>query len=411
MIIIEAKYKRFFYTLISLVFLFLLSLSFEYVNYKSIKKEELFETKVYIVNIYEKENSLVLKLKNKSFTFFTSVSKNNSLKKLDTLNIAFITTHIDFYNFLKGFYAQNIYYESLEKEKSLKQSLVENINLQHSNEKIRELFQALFLAIPLSSDLRDFFSAISLSHLIALSGFHLAVLSYVSYIILYPLYYNFHKKHFPYRNKKFDILILTCIGLLFYLIFTGFVPSLLRAFIMLIVSIFLLRSNIKIFSFYSLFLVLFIILILYPKYLFSLGLWFSFFGVFYIFLFIQYFKNIKSKIFQVLFFNYWIYFALNPIIHYFFPLTSYEQLISPLLTIIFILFYPFELFLHFINYGFLLDEYLEMLIQMDIKTYEKSTSLSFLIFFIICSFLSIKSKYSYFILNFFIVVYSLYLFL
>lgn len=409
MVIIE-KIKEFYLFILLIFVLFLLSLSFEYINYKELKKEELFETKVEVLNIYEKKEFLVLKLKASNFEFFTSINKDISLKKLDHLNLAFLSNNLNFYTYLKGFYVKTIYYEKVEKEDTLKDFFVTKIEKQHKIKNISELFQALFLAIPISKDLREVFSSYGISHLIALSGFHLAVLSFLIYIIFYYPYSYIHSKYFPYRNKKFDILLFSLFILFIYLIFTNIVPSLLRAFVMLLLSVYLLRSNIKLFSFYTLFLVFILIICLFPKYIFSLGLWFSFFGVFYIFLFIQYFKDIKNRFFQVVFFNFWIFFAINPIIHYFFAITSYEQLLSPIITIFFTIFYPIELFLHFIDYGGLFDMFLEVFINKEIYSFEKSTSFIFLFIYMVVSILSIVKKGFFYLLNLLSLIFLFYLY-
>ncbi|WP_226896365.1 ComEC/Rec2 family competence protein [Poseidonibacter ostreae] len=397
---------------ISVLFIiFLINISIEYSKYKELKYEELFETEVLIVNIYEKEKVNTLKLKNKDFKFFTSVSKELDLNKLDLLQIAFLTKNIDFIDFLKGFYAKSIYLDKIHKNTTLKDKIIDKINFYHKSHKIKEVFKALFLAIPVSTELRDTFANYGITHLIALSGFHLSVLSFLLYWIIYFPYDFFHKRYYPYRNKKFDLLLIILGVLFFYLLLTDIVASLLRAFIMLSLGIFLLRSNIKLFSFTSLLFTFLIIISLLPKYIFSISLWFSLWGVFYIFLYIKYFNEIKSIIIKVLLFNFWIYFAMNPIVHYFFTNTTYEQLYSPFLTIAFTLFYPFELFAHLFGFTGFLDSYLEVFLSKEFYVFEVSTPLWFFISFILLSFASIGSKKAFIILNITLFIYTGYLFL
>ena len=258
--------------------------------------------------------------------------------------------------------------------------------------------------------MRDFFANLGISHLIAISGFHLAVLSFCLYFILHLLYAPIHQKYYPYRNKRFDILIVTACCLFAYVLLTGVVPSLFRAFIMFVLGFYFLRCNIKLLSFDTLFMTLLIILALFPSFIFSLSLWFSVIGVFYIFLFLHYFQNLP-KVWMLLFFNVWIFASFNPIVHFFFANTSYEQLLSPLLTLLFTLFYPLELFIHFVGLGFLLDEYLVKLLAYKINSFELYTPLWFFLVYVIISLLSIIKKEAFITLNFLLIGFNIYLYL
>lgn len=232
----------------------------------------------------------------------------------------------------------------------------------------------------------------------------------IIYWLLYYPYFKIQSKYFPYRNKRFDLLIVTTIILFFYLIFTGIVPSLLRSFIMFIFGIYFLRVNIKLLSFTTLLLVVMFIVAFFPKLLFSISLWFSVSGVFYIFLFLQYFKNM-NKILAFILFNIWIYLAINPITHFFFGTTSLAQLYSPLFTIGFTIFYPLELFLHFVGYSHILDDIIKLWLNFEISSQEIFTPTWVFISYILVSLLSIFSHKWFFILNFSLVVFNLWLYL
>lgn len=406
---IKHKYNLAIFVLM-IIFIFCINLSIEYSQYQELTNEEVYETNVVVLNIYEKEKFNVLKLRNNDFTFFTNFEKNQKVTKFDKLNIAFITTRINFYTYLKGFYTKTIYYEKVASKPTIRQTLIKKSDSQHYNQMNKELFQALFFAVPISKELRDICSNYGISHLIALSGFHLAVLSFLIYWILYYPYSFFHKRYFPYRNIKYDLILVSLVLLFLYVLLTGVVPSLFRAFIMLCLAIYFLRYNIKLFSFTNLFIVFLIVVALFPKYLFSLSLWFSIFGVFYIFLFIQYFKNIESRVFQVLFFNFWIFLVMNPMVHFFFDVTSFEQLFSPILTMIFTIFYPLELFLHFIGYGGLIDEYLILFLSYKFNSFSVSTSLWFFIIYMLVSFASIFEKRAFYLLNILLIGFTIYLY-
>ena len=393
-------------------FLFLIlfvTLFFHYKNYSDFKSETLFRTDAQVLNKYEKDDFYIYKLQSDYFTFFTSTSKEFVFEKLDFVNLSILTQNITFLEFLKGFYAKSLNIFKLEKS-SLKKDLIQKIKSQHKDENISEIYEAIFLAIPTNTVLRDIFAIYSISHLIAISGFHLGVLSFIIYSISYYPYNFFHNRYFPYRNKKLDILWFTLFFLFLYLILTNLVPSLLRAFVMMVLGIFILRANIKLLSFETLLLTLISIIVIFPTYIFSISLWFSVIGVFYIFLFIKYFQNL-NKVFLFLFFNIWIFASFNPIVHYFFGITSWIQLFSPIITIVFTIFYPLELFLHLIGYGEFLDTFLKYAIDLKFETFEIFTPLWFFISYIIISFLSIFFKYAFILLNILLLGFNLYLYI
>ena len=409
MIIYKEKSKQ-IVTILFLFFIFLLNLSIEYSKYLDLIEEEIFETQVEVLNIYQKDDFDILKLKASNFDFFTSFQKDEKIDKFQILNIVFISKDISFLEYLKGFYTKTVYFDFLEKEEKFKDKIIKKINSNHQDKMINELFQALFLALPISKELRDICTNYGIAHVIALSGFHIVVLSFCIYWIVYFPYSFFHQKFFPYRNKRFDILIFTLIFLLYYLILTDIVPSLLRAFVMFCLGIYLLRSNIKIFSYMTLFYTFLIVIAFFPKYIFSLGFWFSIIAVFYIYLFMQYFKNL-NKYFQLFFFNLWMFLIFNPIVHLFFPQTTIEQFLSIIITIAFTLFYPFEIVAHTFDFAIYFDEYIKKFLEYKFFVYEVKTPLYFFIVYLIFSFLSIFYKKAFYILNLLMILFNLFLYL
>ncbi|MCG3663098.1 ComEC/Rec2 family competence protein [Aliarcobacter butzleri] len=397
-------------TIFILFFALLINILLEYSKYLEFIDEEVFETKVEVLNIYQKDDKDILKLKSSNFEFFTNMPKNEKIKRFDLLNILIVSRNIDFIDYLKGFYTKTIYFDKLQKEQTFKDKIIKNIENNHQDEKIIELFNALFLAVPVSKELRDVITAYGIAHVVALSGFHLVVLSFVIYWILYFPYKFFQDRYFPYRNRKLDILLITIAILFYYLILTDIVPSLLRAFVMFCLGIYLLRSNIKILSYMTLFYTFLIVIAFYPKYIFSIGFWFSIFAVFYIYLFIQYFKNYNKWLLFV-FFNIWMFLIFNPIVHYYFPQTSYEQFYSIPITIFFNFFYPAEIFAHIFGFSNYFDEYLKIFIEHKIYVYEVFTPLYFYILYLFVSFLSIWSKKAFIILNILMIGFNIYMYL
>ncbi|MFY4862655.1 ComEC/Rec2 family competence protein [Aliarcobacter butzleri] len=397
-------------TIFILFFALLINILLEYGKYLEFIDEEVFETKVEVLNIYQKDDKDILKLKSSNFEFFTNMPKNEEIKRFDLLNILIVSRNIDFIDYLKGFYAKTIYFDELQKEQTFKDKIIKNIENNHKDEKIIELFNALFLAVPVSKELRDVITAYGIAHVVALSGFHLVVLSFVIYWILYFPYKFFQDRYFPYRNRKLDILLITIAILFYYLILTDIVPSLLRAFVMFCLGIYLLRSNIEILSYMTLFYTFLIVIAFYPKYIFSIGFWFSIFAVFYIYLFIQYFKN-YDKWLLFIFFNIWMFLIFNPIVHYYFPQTSYAQFYSIPITIFFNFFYPAEIFAHIFGFSNYFDEYLKIFIEHKIFVYEVFTPLYFYILYLFVSFLSIWSKKAFILLNLLMIGFNIYMYL
>jgi len=406
-----AKNKiQWFYIIIVLFGIFSINTFLEYQKFTQFKSDEIYTTNAKVLNIYQKRYYQVLKLETKDFIFFTSNKSNIKYKIHDNINLYVNTQKINFLEYIKGFYTTSFNIQKLHNTNSLIENLSNKIQNQHQNENISSLFNALFLAIPLNKEIRDICSKFGISHLVAISGFHLAILSFVIYWILYFPYSFIQTKYFPYRNKRFDILLITTLILFGYLILTNIVPSLLRSFIMFILGIYFLRVNIKVLSFGTLSLVTMIIIALFPKLLFSLSLWFSVAGVFYIFLFIQYFKDM-NKIVAFFLFNVWIFLAINPIIHMFFGTTSLQQLYSPIFTISFTLFYPIELFLHIIGQGDILDKFITIWLNLDISSKNIITPTWVFISYLIISLFSIPCPKWFRTLNLSFIAFNLWLYL
>ncbi|MEA3352617.1 MAG: ComEC/Rec2 family competence protein [Campylobacterota bacterium] len=401
--------ERVFFLIFCFV-IFSTNILFYYQKYLHFKDEEVFKTTAKVVNIYDKKRFYTLKLQSDDFISFISTSKDIIINKNDQITLYLLTEDISFIEYLKGFYTKGFNLTLLNKQNNISNNLQKLISTQHTDKDISSIYEALFLAIPMDKSLREIFAKYGISHLIAISGFHLAVLSFVLYFKFEKIYSFFHQRYLPFRNKRYDLLLVVCVCLFLYLILTGVVPSLLRAFVMFLFGIFLLRNNIKLLSFETLFITVVLIVTLFPRLIFSLSLWFSVAGVFYIYLFIKYFKNLNKYI-QIILFNFWIYLSINPIVHYFFGTTAYEQLFSPILTILFTVFYPFTLLLHILGVGGLMDSFIQKALDIDINSFELFTPLWFFLYYLAVSFASIIRIEAFYLLNFSFVGFSFYLFL
>ena len=401
--------KEWLFLLLGLFSLFLLHLSYFYLQYKHITQEEIYQDIYTIKNIYQKDKYKVIKLKNDTLTYYTSINNDLNITQLQKVSIFFITNNLSFLEYLKGFYRPS-FDITIINSSHYQNSMIQSINKQHSNIDISSIYKALFLAVPLPKHISEKNAQFGVAHLFAISGFHLGILLAFIYYLLNKIYKPIHKKYLPYRNKRYDILIISSILIFSYLIYIDFVPSFLRSFVMFILAIIFLRANIKLLSFDTLFLTFLIILVLFPHLLFSLSLWFSLFGVFYIFLFLHYFSNL-NKILQFILFNIFIFASMNPIVHYFFSVTSYEQLLSPLFTVIFSLFYPLSLFAHFFGIGYVFDFILEYYLNYQTNSFYTSTPIYIFILFIFISLLSIWYKKSFYFFLVFITFFNSYLYI
>lgn len=354
----------------AIAFIFLLNLLFAYQGFQDFKQERTARIQGQVVNQYSKTSRHgrsyeVLRIKSDSGqTLYTTSYESIKNLKLRHVELSVVTKGVDFISYLRGFYAPGFRIKLLPRKQSRYDDLADWIASQHTHPQIKELFQALFLAIPPSRELRESFNFLGISHLIAISGFHLGVLSSIIFGILYLPYRFFQQRFFPYRHRLQDLMLITMGFLLIYLVALDFVPSVLRAFGMMVVGFILFWSNIRILSFQMLLVSVLCLIALFPHLLLSVGFWFSVSGVFYIYLYLHYFQQApKWKVAVGL--NVYVFLAMMPIVHQFFSLFSLHQLISPILTLVFTLFYPLEIALHLIGEGGFLDGIILWLMALE----------------------------------------------
>ena len=315
---------------------------------------------VKVINQYKKKNYYVLKLKNNKITFYTT-SKDN-LKNLlnENLNLNILTKNISFWGYLTKFYA--ISFDLKLKNLSLLDSWIEN---QHKNKKIGDLYKALFLGEGIDYKTRQELSTLGISHLFALSGFHLGVISFILFLIFSPVYKIFHKK-FPYRNRFFDLGILIFEVEFLYLYLTSFPPSLIRAFVMEVILFLFAFYLQNIFSLRVLILTALVSFLIFFMKIFSIGFFLSILGVFYIMLFFKYFKpTFKNSVLM----NFFVFLMMFVISHTFFPNMNIYQLLSPFATLLFAIFYPLALFLHIVGIGGIFDSFIEAYLHLGDNFY------------------------------------------
>lgn len=400
------KHKEFFTLTTFCLFVFAFNLLYEYLCFIDFKenKHKLLENAL-VLQSYNKTNEKgrtygILKLQYKNFNFYTTSKKDNNTSRYELLNLRVINSSVNFKDFLsKNFYMPS--YDLNTSTNTYKQNPIITYFLkQHKDEKIKEFYGALFFALPVSLELRTDVNYYGIAHLIAISGYHIGLIFSFLFFILYPFYSFLQKRYFPYRNLRLDISVLIFIFLFCYAYLIGFVPSFIRSLVMALFAFYLLLKNIRLLNYSTLFFSILICIALFPQLLFSVGFFFSIFGVFFIFLYMNHFSKFFSNFTNVVLLNLWTFFAMIVPVLYFFPLISLQQLLCIPLSVLFVVFYPLVLCLHILNFGYILDGLL--LDFFSIKFYAKNISINFYIFisYVCLSLLSMRFTY----LAFFVVL-------
>lgn len=360
--------KRDFFTFICLsLFILTFSLLIEYQNYKNLSRFDSNIINATVIKQYIKtKNSKtyqVLKLKSEDgTTIYTSAKESFQNVKGKEIELKIYAGKKSFYEYLTSFYAfSKISY--VYQQESLKEKVNAHISKSHADKDIASIYQALYTATPLEKHLHPIFSALGVSHLLAISGFHLGVLSGVLFFLIKYPYKSLQNRYFPYRSEKVDSFILISVVLFAYLLFLDSPPSLVRAFGMLIIGFYLYDRGFKILSMQTLLLTIILLIAFFPRLIFALGFWLSVSGVFYIFLFLIHFKDL-SKLWQFILVPFWVYFLMLPYSLAIFETFSIYHPLSIIWTSLFTLFYPLSIVLHIIGFADLFDKILESLIKL-----------------------------------------------
>ena len=407
--------KDYFLFFILLLTLLSFSLSYEYYKYNELTKFDSQLVDATVLKEYSKtkltkkgkiKSYKILKMQSdEGFVFYTMASKKLQKLQNKRLHVELWAGKISFKDYIKGFFAFSKILK-VYKEPTLKQKLSLLIDRQHKESNIAALYKALFLAIPLPKTMQTQFSKLGISHLIAISGFHLGVLAAILFFLFKYPYKFLQNRYFPYRSHKRDSFAFISLMLLGYLLFLNTPPSLLRAYIMLVIGFILYDRGFQIISMQTLLITILLILALFPKLLFSIGFWLSVSGVFYIFLFLIHFKDI-SKIKQFVSLPFWVYLMMLPFSMAIFGNFSLYHPLSILWTTLFILFYPLAIALHVISLGNLLDTPLEYLLHVNTHALQHTLSKGYLIVEMLLSLLAIFNKKALYIL----LGYTLFLFI
>ncbi len=373
----------------------LLSLSIEYNNYSKLTAFDDALVEATVINQYTKtKNSReyqVLKLKTDDGASFY-MSAQPYIRDLSgyRVKVWLKSDDVSFVEYLRGFFAI-AHIKEVSREQVLRYRVAKYLESQHTDSSLGKVSAALICATPIDKQTRDKLSALGISHLLAISGFHLGVLSVVLFFLLKLPYRSLQNRYFPYRHGNRDLFIVVALLLGAYTLFLGLVPSVLRAFVMMLIGFVLFDRGVKIVSIQTLVVSVLLIIALFPKLLFSIGLWLSVGGVYYIFLFLMLTEG-KSKVFQFIALHVWVYVMMLPLSLYLFNLFSVYHPLSILWTMLFVIFYPLVLLLHIFGAGEVVDIILEPLFGLGVERIELGLSVWIVGLFLIFSLLAARSR-------------------
>jgi competence protein ComEC len=367
--------KHFILTMTVLFMLFLLHLGWEYRNYTEFIAKPFFFTHADVLLAYTKQKRnrsyQVLKLhSDEGLDFYTTTHNKRDFSHHDVRVQIFPDERISFWDYLGTFYVKSRIKDVQRQPVTLKERLLENVSVQHSEPELQAFYHAIFFATPLPKALREQIGQLGISHLVALSGFHLGILWGLVYGLAYLIYRPFQQRFFPYRHALADVGTVTVLVLGFYLWFVDFPPSLVRSYAMVVAGWVVLLLGIELLSFGFLATILLSLLVLFPSLSVSLAFWLSVSGVFYIFLLLHHGRYLNKWVISFLLIPFGIFLLMLPVVHGVFPVTSSYQLLSPFLSLLFIPFYPFVMLSHLLGVGGVLDEGLKWLFALPQKSSE-----------------------------------------
>lgn len=385
-----------------------LSLFIEYQNYQNFIKEPLHVSKAIVLNHYQKTNEKgrtydVFKLKLESGVSFYTVSwKPKTIPLKSKVKVKFKIENLSFMDSMQGFYATSLSLYEVDEDDTLLdvRKLYRWIEKQHEDSIATEFYTTLLFATPISKELREDVQKWGITHLIAISGYNVGVISFLLFFFLKPIYQFFQDRYFPYRNATADLSVVVFLFLFAYMCIIDFVPSFLRAFVMSILGFFFFSRGIKILSFETLAITILSILAFHPPLFFSLSFWFSVAGVFYLFVFLHHFSHLNKWLMFILL-DIFVFISMIPIVHAIFPAFTLLQLTSPLSSIVFIFFYPISVFLHIIGLGGILDTLLLGFLHVKTQSYSLVVEQWMLIPYIGVSLLAIRFRLCIFLGFFF----------
>lgn len=408
--------RTFIWFSVGLLILIAIRLIFTYLEYQEFITKPFYYTEATVLTSYEKSKNnkryKVLKLRSdEGFIFYTTTHRKENFNHKHLRLQLFPNKSISFKDYLGTFYVKSKIKYQEKIPLTFKDTLLEKVSTQHDEVSLQSFYNAIFFATPLDRKLREKISMLGVSHLVALSGFHLTILWGLVYGFLLLLYRPLQQKFFPYRHALFDVGLIAMIFLGFYLWFVDFPPSLVRSYAMVLVGWIVLLLGMELLSFAFLATILLVLIVLFPSLLVSLSFQLSAAGVFYIFLLLQYTKEMKAKIITLFIIPIGIFILMLPVVHGTFGVTSAYQLASPILSVLFIPFYPLTMLIHLVGVGGLFDTALLWLFSLPEESKERLLPVWALLIYVGLSLRAIWSKKVFYSVCVLATLYMIYLFI
>lgn len=384
-----------------LLLIFVARVGWEYHKYANLPFESPSEIQAQVLLQYIKTKPqkpdkpyTVMKLSSQGHIFY--ITSRDDLKDLQGRFVRVygkVDKRCDFVDYFKScfFIAFSI---SLMPKREFSAPLKDYFASQHKSAIQSSLFGALFFADSLHKKWREVANRLGLAHIIAISGFHLGVLSAFLFAIFAPPYRFLQRRFFSYRNEFYDLGAIILLCMCGYLVLLDFTPSFLRALVAGAIGFLLLFWGLEIINFKLLGLVGLICIAFFPTALFSIGFILSMAGVFYIFLFVKHCPKIPIFWYFVAF-NVVIFFSITPLVHYFFPYFSPYQLVSIPVSVGFVAFFPLMIILHIFGFGGIFDKWLDMVVSAEIPSIDYYLSLPLTLCYVALSLSAIVSKKRY----------------
>ena len=348
------------------------SLLFTYHDYTNLKQFDSYKAKALLLftRYNETKHRYLIGFRyNNTLKGYIYSKKDYSASVGHYVDVVTYTTKLTFIEYLKKRRYFHGYIAKVYPDKPLQYRLADLIVSAHYNKEIGALYATLFCATPLPKAMYEQITLLGIPHLVAISGYHLSLLFMLLYAVFNIFYKPIHRRYFPFRHRKRDVTVVVMALLYGYGTFLAFPPSVMRALAMLFIGYILYDRGIEIVSFETLFITVTLLVAFDISLLFSTGFWLSVAGVFYIFLFLQYAKNLHVAL-QFIAIHIWMYLAMLPLSLYLFGSYSNYHFLSIILTMLFNLFYPLSMFAHLLGYGELFDPLLERLLHIDMRPIE-----------------------------------------
>ncbi len=223
-----------------------------------------------------------------------------------------------------------------------------------SIEMIRdENFKALIYSFVIGNktyldyETKENFRLTGLMHLLALSGLHVGIIAY---------FVNFI---FSFFFRKRVCFVINIVFLIFYIVLSGFSPSVLRASLMFILFNYFSLNSLKVDSMDVLLFSAYLSLLVFPEFVFSLGFWLSYLAFSGILLLSTYFEYMFFFLPYFLKKSFSITLSANimtfPLILYYFGSINFISLVSNLIVIPLFSIFLILLFLNYFFYFIFVD--------------------------------------------------------